>query len=132
MKGFRSWGLGISKIAAFFCAVFIFLFPIPYSLFPTHADVKIGEKFGFGDITSLGQGTSQLIAPFFSIAAVLVIIYFLLGAFKYLRSGGDKEEVQGARQMITHSMIGFMLLIFTFFIIQYLLSTLFGTSVSLF
>lgn len=90
--------------------------------------VRIGDYFGFGDIKSLGEGTTQLVAPFFSIAAVLVIIYFLIGAFKYLRSGGNKEEVEGARQIITHSMIGFIILIFTFFITQFLLSTLFGIS----
>ncbi len=51
-----------------------------------------------------------------------------MGAFKYLRSGGEKEEVQGARQMITHSIIGFIILIFAFFILQFLLSTLFGVT----
>ncbi|MBI4066790.1 hypothetical protein HY407_00250, partial [Candidatus Gottesmanbacteria bacterium] len=100
--------------------------PIPYTLYPIHAAVDIGQKFGFGDIQSLGEGTSKLVTPFFSIAAVLVVIYFLLGAFKYLKSAGNKEEVEGARQMITHSMIGFIILIFAFFILQILLSNLLG------
>ena len=63
--------------------------------------------------------------PFFSIAAVLIIIYFLSGAFKYLKAGGNKEEVEGARQMITHAIIGFMILIFAFFMLQFLLFKLF-------
>lgn len=89
------------------------------------ADVKIGQEFGFGNITSLGQGTNLLIAPVFSIAAAIVVIYFLLGAFKYLRAGENKEEVEGARQMITHSIIGFIILMFAFLILQFLLSSLF-------
>lgn len=95
---------------------------------PPGADtgIDIGEKFGFGDLGSLGQATNQLITPAFSIAAVLVIIYFLLGAFKYLKSGGDKEEVAGARQMITHAIVGFLILMFAFLILQFLLSSLFG------
>ena len=88
--------------------------------------VNIGDCFGFGDIKSLGQATSQLVTPAFSIATVAVIIYFLLGAFKYLKSGGDKEEVAGARQMITHAIIGFIILMFAFLILQFLLSNLFG------
>lgn len=100
--------------------------PCPTPPFPS--GVPIGDCFGFGRVeyNSLGSATSQLVIPTFSIAAVLVIIYFLMGAFKYLKSGGNKEEVQGARQMITHSIIGFIILIFAFFIIQFLLSTLFG------
>lgn len=96
-------------------------------IIPTvYAAVDIGKEFGYGDIKSLGEGTSRLVLPAFSLAAVLVIIYFLIGAFKYLKSGGNKEEVQGAREMITHAIIGFILLMFTFLVIQYLMFRLFG------
>ncbi|MCL4365666.1 hypothetical protein M1437_00355 [Patescibacteria group bacterium] len=87
---------------------------------------RIGGCFGFGNITSLGQAVSQLIPAVFSLAAVAVVINFLLGAFKYLKAGSSKEEIDGARQMITHSIIGFIILIFAFLILQFLLSSLFG------
>ncbi len=90
------------------------------------ADVKIGDKFGFGDITSLGKATSNLMVPIFSVASFLVIIYFLIGAFKYLASGGDKEAVAGARLMITQAIIDFFILMLAFLILQFLLSSLFG------
>ncbi|MBI2020448.1 hypothetical protein HYS94_03415 [Candidatus Daviesbacteria bacterium] len=61
-------------------------------------------------------------------AAVLVVLYFLFGAFKYLRAGGNKEEVEGARQMIEHAIFGFILLMFAFLILQFLLSFLFGVT----
>lgn len=64
----------------------------------------------------------------FSIATALVTIYFLWGAFKYLVSAGNKEETAGARDMITHAIIGFIILIFAFLILQFLLSSLFGIS----
>lgn len=90
------------------------------------ADVKIGDYFGFGDITSLGEGTSKLVPFIFSAAAFLVIFYFLMGAFQYLRAGGNKEEVEKGRQMITHSFIGFILLMLAFLVIQYVLTGFFG------
>lgn len=90
------------------------------------AQVNIGEKFGFGGVTSLGKITSDLITPIFSIATALVTIYFLWGAFKYLISAGNKEETAGARGMITHAIIGFIILMFAFLILQFLLSNLFG------
>lgn len=91
-----------------------------------YAEVPIGDKFGFGNIKSLGEGTSRLVAPAFSLATFLIILYFLFGAFKYLKAGGSKEEVEGARQMITHAIVGFIILMFTFLILQFLLDKLLG------
>lgn len=100
----------------------LWLYVLTFALYPSpaSAEVKIGEKFGFGDITSLGDATSKLVDPIFSIAAALVVIYFLWGAFKWLKSGGNKEEVAGARQIITHSIIGFIILMFAFFLLQFI------------
>ena len=88
--------------------------------------IPIGEHFGFGNIKSIGEVTSQLMVPFFSIASFLVIMYFLVGAFKYLKAGGNKEDVEGGKQMITHAIIGFLLLMLSFLVIQFALSSLFG------
>lgn len=96
---------------------------------PTNSTgVDIGSFFGFGDITSLGCGTTKIVGPIFEIAAFLVILYFLLGAFKFLRAGGNKEETEGGRQMINHAIIGFIMLMFAFFILQFLLSRLFDVT----
>jgi len=84
------------------------------------AGIPIGEDFGFGNLTSLGETTNQLVTPVFSIASFLVILYFLLGAFKYLKAGGNKEDVESGKQMIIHAIIGFMLLMFAFFFLQFI------------
>lgn len=81
---------------------------------------NIGDEFGFGQLTSLGQTFGQLVPTGFSVAAALVIIYFLWGAFNWLKSGGNKEEVAAARQTITHAIIGFIILMFAFFIMQFI------------
>lgn len=105
------------------CLSFIVLIIFPS---PAYAKVEIDKIFGFGDITSLGDALSRLVAPGFSLAAVAVVIYFLMGAFKFLTSGGNKEEVAAARAMITHAIIGFIILMFSFLILQFLLASLFG------
>lgn len=116
--------------------IFIVLSIFLASLFmiqTAYAEVKIGDVFGFGEIKTLGEGTSRLVMPAFSLATALVVIYFLLGAFKYLKSGGNKEEVEGARQMITHGIVGFIILMFAFLVLQFLLSALLGiTTLQLF
>ena len=95
---------------------------------PTTASggINIGDCFGYGQFTSIGQAISPLVMPGFSVAAAAVVIYFLWGAFNILKSGGNKEEMAAARGMITHAIIGFIILIFAFLILQFLLSSLFG------
>lgn len=95
------------------------------------AQVPIGGHFGFSDITSLGQGTSKLVPSAFAVAAIVVIIYFLLGAFRFLKAGGSKEEVQAAREMIVHAIWGFIILMFAFLVLQFLLSSLFKVPFSI-
>lgn len=102
--------------------------PLPgFSLVqPAYGAVDIGKEYAFGDVASLGQGLDRLVGPAFSIATAAVIFYFLIGAFKILTGGGDKEALGNAQKMITHSIIGFILLMFAFLVFQFVLSSLFG------
>lgn len=118
MKKFMVYGL------SFMVFTLYTIYYIPYT-FPAYA-FNIGDKFGFGDFTSFGDILSKLVTPVFSVAATLVIIYFLWGAFDLIKSGSNKEEIAGAREKITHAIIGFIILIFAFLILQFLLFSLFG------
>lgn len=63
----------------------------------------------------------KLIVPFaFSVAAVMVSFYFIIGAFELITSQGDKAHIVSARAKIYHSIIGFVLLAVIFLIMQYL------------
>ena len=129
MKEFTIYNLQFTiKLAlllfTFYILHFTFYISPTYAASPTPG-VDISQHFGFGSIGSLGEGTSKLVEPAFQLTAAAVVIYFLLGAFKYLRAGGNKEELEGARQMIIHAIIGFIILMFAFLILQFLLSRLF-------
>lgn len=93
--------------------------------------VDLGQQFGFGSIKSLGEGLGYLIGPAFAIAGAAVVFYLIIGAFQYMMSGGDKNAVAGARDMIIHGIIGFILLIMLFLVVQFL-SQFFGISIALF
>lgn len=84
--------------------------------------VNLKNEYSFpasGKINSLGEALTFLVAPAFAIAATGVVIYFLIGATKMILSGGDKNAVAAARAMITHAIIGFILLMFMFIILQF-------------
>jgi len=92
----------------------------------TPTPVNLKTNFGFGDILNLGQGFNRLVMPVFEIAGVAVLIYLIIGGIKYMTSAGDKNAVASAQQMITHSIIGFILLVLLFVIIQVIPEFLFG------
>lgn len=97
-------------------AVFTYLLSVQ----PVFAELKIGDIYAFGDIKSLGQGLDHLTNPAFTIATAAVVIYFLIGGVRLLLSGGDKTAIDGARRMITHAIIGFVILLFAYLILQFI------------
>lgn len=90
------------------------------------ASTDLSQIYGFGDITSLGTGITRFVTPVFSIAGVGIIMFFIYAGFRYLTSGGDKESVAKARGMIVSAIGGFVVLLLTFLMLQFLLSSLFG------
>lgn len=88
-------------------------------------DATITQHYDFAlAFPSLGQFTNRIIPLAFSITALMVVFYFLIGAFEMITSQGDKAHIVSARSKIYHSIIGFILLIALFLIMEYILSPL--------
>lgn len=89
-------------------------------MIPTAHAVDLSKQFAFGHYQSLGQATSDLITPVFEIAGIILITYFLWGAVKLIMASGEKEQMIKARDQITHAILGFLILMFAFLIVEYL------------
>jgi type IV secretory pathway VirB2 component (pilin) len=59
---------------------------------------------------------------FAGIVAVILIIY---SGIKFIFSGGDPKQVEGARKTLTYAIIGFVVILFSVFILN-LISTVTG------
>lgn len=94
--------------------------PLHFRTQSSNGTNRIEDAYGFGNIGSLGELLSYLGNPIFSLAAVAVVFYFIIGAVKYMSSGGDKGAISAARAMIIHSIIGFILLIIVFILSKYI------------
>lgn len=78
---------------------------------PGDEDVQVGEKaLGFA-IPSFGDILTFLIRGFFAIAGVAALVYLLLGAFAWVTSGGNKENVEKAREKIVAAITGVILVV---------------------
>lgn len=81
---------------------------------------ELTNQYQFGGLDSLGEGLSYFVPGVFALGAIAVTFYFILAVFKLITSGGDKETVASARNMITHAIIGFILLMMLFLILRFL------------
>jgi len=62
------------------------------------AAVCFGKLVGFG------------IRTFIIVAAMLLLLYLLWGAFDWITSSGEKEKITKAQNKITNALIGFLLI----------------------
>lgn len=90
------------------------------SIIPTAHAVNLADEYAFGSINSFGEGVSYFIPPALTLAGIVLVFWFLWGSVDLIISGGDKDKVAAARRKITHTIIGFLLLIGIFLIVQYL------------
>lgn len=82
------------------------------------ADQAAAPDGGFGAFLS------QLIVAIFAIAVLLVLLYLIWGAIQWITSGGDKGKVETARNRMTQSVIGLLVLASVFVIMAILQSFL--------
>lgn len=71
--------------------------------------VSDGQNVGAGDVATI-QGLQCLIANVLFVAVRFIglagFVMFIFGAFRYMVSGGNSKETQGARDTITWAIIG--------------------------
>lgn len=85
----------------------------------------IGAEFDLSYV-DLASFVNTMVPIAFSIAAIMVSFYFIIAAFELITSQGDKAHIVSARSKIYHSIIGFILLIVLFVIMQYIIPAILG------
>ena len=93
------------------------------------ADITGEFDLSYGDFSTFVETLTPIA---FSVAAIMVAFYFIIGAFELITSQGDKAHIVSARAKIYHSIIGFILLIVIFLIMQALPGRLGLTNFNLF
>lgn len=75
------------------------------------------EGIGGGMPPSVGQGTqaignfiSAIVGGMIVVGFIIALFYLLTGGFMWITSGGDKTNLENARNKITHAIIGFLVL----------------------
>lgn len=70
------------------------------------------------NIDSVGALISTILNFIYPLAGLILLVMLIWGGYSFMTSGGDPEKVQRARGVLTSSIIGFVLLILSFFIVR--------------
>jgi hypothetical protein len=75
--------------------------------------------------SNIGGLIGNVLPYIFGAAGIALLVYLVLGGLQVMTSRGDPKAMQGAQAKITNALIGFVIIIIAFFIVQ-LFGRLFG------
>lgn len=85
------------------------------SLCPTSDNFKNLCNIKGGDA---GSAVGKIVSILLILAIILSLLYLIYGGIKYITSGGDKAKIDGARSHITAAIVGLIISLLSFFIIN--------------
>lgn len=85
---------------------------------------------GFQKLCNLEIGAviGSLISFMFVIAAIIALFYLIWGGFRWITSGGDKSNIETARNHILAAIVGLVIIFLSYVILNLVLQFFFGTS----
>ena len=115
----------LSKTQVFISFLSAFLLA---TVFPVFAATGLkGDACVFGDDKTKGVVTLQCIVPLFStivnwaliFAGVVALFFIIFSGYKFLTSGGDPKQTEGARKTLTWAIVGLILILMSFAIVRF-------------
>lgn len=89
---------------------------------------NLSPKTGSQGVQLFGSLLQSIIGILLTLGAIAFFFYFILGAIRWILSGGDKGQVENARNQITHAVVG-LLILFALFAIITLIETVFDVCI---
>ncbi len=84
----------------------VYAFNIDSALFPPAA------------IPDMGDLMTRIVQLLISIAAILSIIFIIVAGFNFITASGDEKKIASAKGTLTYAIVGLIVLILTFVILQ--------------
>lgn len=71
-----------------------------------------------GGITTVSTVIGNALTIMLIVAVILSLIYLILGGLQWISSGGDKSKVESARKRITFAIVGLIVCLCAFFLVN--------------
>lgn len=112
----------VSRVVVTLATLLVFLSPRGISAQTRPFNPNWGEV-AQGDVATI-KGLEAVFSNVITIAlamgGVAVFVMFLIGGFKFLTSGGDPKAIEAAKGTLTHAIIGLVVLVLAFTILQFI------------
>lgn len=80
----------------------------------------------------IGPVFQNIVNTALTLAGVVALFFVIFSGYKFITSGGDPKQLEGARQTLTYAIIGLLVIFFSFFIINLIADTTGATCIKLF
>lgn len=77
-----------------------------------------GEDEGLAGADSFGELVIAVINILLIVVASISVLFIIIGGFRYVLAHGNEEQAEGAKKTIIHAIVGLVIVIMSFAIIQ--------------
>ena len=91
-----------------------------------------GDFFNLCNFSLGGGFVSGIISLIFIIAIIVAILYLLWGGIKWIMSGGDKAQLQAAREHVIAAIVGLVVVFLVYFLLNFVLNSFLGQNTGIF
>lgn len=128
------------KITNYKALVFFIALVLGFSLFfspPAQAAIvnpvigDLGTEEGTADGSKFINYAVYLWRVSINMGALIVIAFFIWGAFEWLTAGSDTKKTESARNRITNAIIGLIIMVASFTILSFISKVFFGENFDL-
>ncbi len=88
-----------------------------------HINQLSGGNTPFGSRNLIGV-IGLVINLAFGVAAIVAVVYLIIGGFSYVTAGGNPEAIEAAKTTIINSIIGLLIILASYLIIDFILDQL--------
>ena len=71
----------------------------------------------------------RIIQILLAVAGVVAVIFLIIGGFRYITAGGNEETAESARKTLTNAIIGIVIIILAFVIVNVIANALVSSNV---
>lgn len=75
---------------------------------------------GAATLTEIPRYFENVVTAAFLFAGIIALIFIILSGIKFLTSGGDPKQLEGAKNTLTYAILGFILIFLSFAILNFI------------
>lgn len=89
--------------------------------------VPIGRNAPWGGVHTLGGAVEIILYIGLAVVGFIAVVFVILGGYKYMTSGGNEEQLKGAKKTITDALIGVVLVLISLALVRIVANLVQGT-----